>query len=107
MMEGMPDPIEGYTEQAPPSALRPYVSCTWIGAAPAEANVEEPPVLPDGCIDIVWDGSSLFVAGPDTGPAPVDRPPGVVFAGLRFHAGAAPAALGVPASDLLDSRVAF
>jgi AraC-like DNA-binding protein len=105
MMKGMPDPIEGYREQAPPPSLRPYVSCTWIGAAPAHATSEEPPVLPDGCIGIVWDGSSLFVAGPDTAPAHVDRPPGVVFAGLRFNPGAAPAALGVPASALLDSRV--
>ena len=62
-------------------------------------------VLPDACIDVIWDGSSIFVAGPDTGPVPVPPHPGQCFAGLRFLPGKAPAYLGVPASELLDSRV--
>jgi AraC-like DNA-binding protein len=62
-------------------------------------------VLPDACIDVIWDGSSIFVAGPDTGPVPVPPQPGQCFAGLRFWPGKAPAFLGVPASDLLDRRV--
>jgi len=62
-------------------------------------------VLPDACIDIIWDGSSLFVAGPDTGPVPVTAEPGVTYAGLRFRPGKAPAYLGAAASELLDSRI--
>ena len=23
-------------------------------------------ILPDGCLDLIWDGESLFVAGPDS-----------------------------------------
>jgi AraC-like DNA-binding protein len=62
-------------------------------------------VLPDGCVDIVWDGQEVQVAGPDTGPSPVVSQ--VTFVGIRFRPGAAPSVLGVPASDLLDQRVAL
>jgi AraC-like DNA-binding protein len=62
-------------------------------------------VLPDACIDIIWDGASIFVAGPDTGPVPIIPRAGQFFAGLRFLPGRAPGFLGVPASELLDSRV--
>jgi AraC-like DNA-binding protein len=64
-------------------------------------------VLPDACIDVIWDGMSIFVAGPDTGPVPVPPSPGQCFAGLRFAPGKAPAFLGVPASELLDNRVSL
>jgi hypothetical protein len=62
-------------------------------------------VLPDACIDIIWDGASVFVAGPDTGPVPIVPRDSQFFAGLRFLPGRAPGFLGVPASELLDSRV--
>jgi AraC-like DNA-binding protein len=62
-------------------------------------------VLPDACIDVVWDGDRLVVAGPDTGPVDVTRRPDGFFVGIRFRPGMGPAALGVPASDLLDLRV--
>src|SRR5258708_30839550 len=62
-------------------------------------------VLPDACIDVIWDGASLFVAGPDTGPVPVIAQPGQFFAGVRFRPGKAPGFLGIPASELLDRRV--
>jgi AraC-like DNA-binding protein len=63
-------------------------------------------VLPDACTDLIWQsGVGLFVAGPDTGPAPSASPPGSVFVGARFRPGAGGAALGVPLSELLDLRV--
>jgi len=62
-------------------------------------------VLPDACLDIIWDGRRLLVAGPDTGPVPVEPWPGAAYAGVRFRPGKAPGFLGVPASDLLDGRV--
>ncbi|CAL9290275.1 helix-turn-helix domain-containing protein [Streptomyces sp. SudanB182_2057] len=62
------------------------------------------PVLPDGCMDLLWSEGRLLVAGPDTRPyAPEgpDRP----WAGIRFFPGTAPALLGVPAHELRDLRV--
>jgi len=63
-------------------------------------------VLPDACTDLIWQaGLGVFVAGPDTGPAPAARPAGAVLVGARFRPGAGGAALGVPLSELLDLRV--
>jgi AraC-like DNA-binding protein len=95
----------GYRELAPPPALRPSVSCVWARVArPDEQAVA--PVLPDACVDLIWQrGHGVFVAGPDTGPAPSLWPPGTVFAGVRFAPGAGGPALGVPLSELLDERV--
>ncbi|MET9497185.1 helix-turn-helix domain-containing protein [Streptomyces sp. NPDC006552] len=63
------------------------------------------PVLPDGCMDLIWSEGRLFVAGPDTRAHTAAAGPGRRFAGIRFAPGAAPAYLGVPAHDLRDARV--
>jgi len=61
--------------------------------------------MPDGCLDLIWDGSRLFVAGPDTAARwHCSRAEGR-YAGLRFSGGTGPALLGVPADELRD-RVA-
>ncbi|MFD8788070.1 helix-turn-helix domain-containing protein [Kitasatospora sp. NPDC059599] len=63
------------------------------------------PVLPDGCMDLLWTPGRLLVAGPDTRAF---RPgPGLTgpWAGVRLRPGAAPALLGVPAHELRDRRV--
>jgi AraC-like DNA-binding protein len=56
-------------------------------------------------MDIIWDGTSLFVAGPDTGPVSLADRPGAVYAGVRFRTGRAHPILGVPAWELVDQRV--
>ncbi|WP_240805320.1 helix-turn-helix domain-containing protein [Streptomyces sp. A1547] len=66
------------------------------------------PVLPDGCMDLLWVDGRLLVAGPDTGPHPVGEVGGGAYgpvSGLRFAPGTAPALLGVPAHELRDRRV--
>lgn len=94
-----------YREWEPPRPLARHVACTWAGRLGDDGVAYTEQVLPDGCIDLVWDGERLFVAGPDTGPVPVARRSGGFFVGLRFRPGAAPTFLGVAASDLLDQRV--
>jgi AraC-like DNA-binding protein len=95
----------GYREQAPPAELRPSVSCVWARVAgPGETAAVA--VLPDACIDLIWQqGHGVFVAGPDTGPAPSVSPPGTMMAGVRFAPGGGGPALGMPLSELLDLRV--
>lgn len=85
--------------------LRPgtHVACLWIrDAAPA---AREHRVLPDACVDVVWNGERLVVAGPATGPVMAALPAGAAAMGVRFRVGAAGAALGLPAAELLDSSV--
>ncbi|WP_171167069.1 helix-turn-helix transcriptional regulator [Streptomyces sp. I05A-00742] len=71
------------------------------------ADVSSDPVrvLPDGCMDLIWDGGRLLVAGPDTQAHLTDAAPGATYTGMRFAPGTAPALLGVPAHELRDLRV--
>ncbi len=64
------------------------------------------PVLPDGCMDLIWADGHLLVAGPDT-RAYVPGETAVRYAGIRFAPGDAPAFFGVPARELRDRRVAL
>jgi len=74
----------------------------WTSTAPSAPEVID--VLPDGCMDLVWSGAELFVAGPDTAPHPFERRAGVAASGLRFLPGVLPALLDVPAAALRDAR---
>jgi AraC-like DNA-binding protein len=62
-------------------------------------------VLPDGCVDLVWRGDDLVVAGPDLGPWMSAMQPGETVVGLRLRPGLAGPALGLPASELRDRRL--
>jgi AraC-like DNA-binding protein len=86
-------------ELAPPPGLEQQVACVWIGDGSAVH------VLPDACVDIVWTKGQLMVAGPATGPDLAPATPGQARCGVRFRVGAAGAALGLPASELLDEIV--
>ena len=61
-------------------------------------------ILPDGCIDVLWDGRQLTVAGPDTTAYRANPPYGTPYAALRFASGVAPTILGVAADGLRDQR---
>ena len=94
-----------YREHPPPPALAPWVECTWTRTVSEPATPST--VLPDGCLDIVvWSDGVPGVAGPDTSPVTFALRPGAVL-GLRFHPGRAVDALGMPASELRDRRVAL
>ena len=62
-------------------------------------------MLPDGCMDLIWDGGHVQVAGPDTTAFEIDTRPGERLTGLRFAPGGAPAVLGIPAHELRDIHV--
>jgi hypothetical protein len=81
----------GYREHPVPPRWRGLAECVWTSTAPAEPEVID--VLPDGCMDLVWSGAELFVAGPDTAPHPFERRAGVAATGLRFLPGVLPALL--------------
>jgi transcriptional regulator GlxA family with amidase domain len=78
--------------------VRPWVQCAW-----SVRSADGTDVLPDGCMDVVWTGSRLLVAGPDTRATRSDEARDVI--GVRFRPGAGGAALGLPACELLDARV--
>ncbi|MFF0434447.1 helix-turn-helix domain-containing protein [Streptomyces sp. NPDC004327] len=77
----------------------------WTRAVARETAAVRP-VLPDGCMDLIWADGRLLVAGPDT-RAYVPRDPAAAYAGVRFAPGEAPGVLGLgpAASELRDRRV--
>ena len=86
-----------YRELPPPPELQSHVACLWVKTGPSGR------IVPDGCADLVWTGRELIVAGPSTSAFVADGLPTVeTKVGLRFKVGAAGAALGLPASELVD-----
>jgi hypothetical protein len=77
----------------------PLLACLWTN----EGGPRTHRILPDACVDIVSVNGRLHVAGPAT-RAHLTTAGGATF-GVRFRIGAAGAALGLPASELLDLHV--
>jgi AraC-like DNA-binding protein len=75
----------------------------WSRVLPGPGSAVRP-VLPDGCMDLLWTEGRLLVAGPDTRAYVPEGVPGG-WAGVRFFPGTAPALLGVPAHELRDRTV--
>jgi len=71
----------------------------------SRATGTEKRILPDGCMDLLWDGHSLSVAGADTHAQVFRSAAGAVMTGLRFPPGFAPRVLRVFADELTDQRI--
>ncbi|MFJ8776018.1 DUF6597 domain-containing transcriptional factor [Streptomyces microflavus] len=88
--------------QERPSRLPGAVVWTWDapeGPPPAPRSV-----LPDGCMDLIWTGGRIVVAGPDTHAFQVEPQNRASCAAIRLAPGTAPVLLGVPAHELRDHR---
>ena len=64
--------VPSYREYRPPPALAPVVACAWENE-PADDHTQR--IVPDGCIDLIWEaGRELVIAGPDTAARTVALP---------------------------------
>ncbi|MFD3973542.1 DUF6597 domain-containing transcriptional factor [Streptomyces cyaneofuscatus] len=88
-----------------PSELPGAVVWTWDAPAPPLRTARS--VLPDGCMDLIWTGGRIVVAGPDTHAFEVEAENRASCAAIRFAPGTAPVLLGVPAHELRDHRAAL
>jgi AraC-like DNA-binding protein len=97
----------GYAEWAPPAALRGAVACLWASVVPDDGD-RAGLIVPDACSDLIWEqGTGGSVAGPDTGPVRTVTKAGAVIVGVRFRPAAGGRALGLPLSEIRDTRVAL
>jgi AraC-like DNA-binding protein len=78
----------------------PLLCCTWEQRIDA---LREQRVVPDACVDLIWSGEQLMIAGPDTGARLVALAPGTRIVGVRLRPGVAGALLGLPATELCDA----
>lgn len=85
----------GLSEAPPPPALRGLAACRWWH----DGGVAEHRVLPDGCLDILRCAEGRLWLVPTTAAAVVVPVPAAVT-GLRFHPGALPRLLRLPADAL-------
>ncbi len=93
---------DSYREYASPVGLASIVACLWENDS---VRHRPQPVVPDGCVDLVYFGDrGLQVVGADTGPHVVP-PQRSSVVGIRLRPGAAGAVLGLPASEVCDQRV--
>lgn len=78
----------------------PLVACIWERIT---VDGHQQRIVPDACIDLIWSGEQLTVAGPDTAARVVTLSPGTKVTGIRLRPGVAGAVLGLPASELRDA----
>jgi AraC-like DNA-binding protein len=115
--------VPQYVEYPSPPELRGYIECFWSRVSPDGASdyYDSHLVLPDGCIDIVFncsdlaskEGSTLpaaksdlsLVVGTMTRPLAVSTTGRVHFIGVRFKPGKAHQFLGVSAHEVTDISV--
>ncbi len=99
-----------YEEYAPQPALRGHIECLWTMNGEASASPSSPPrrVLPDGCIDIIFDFADsrerypVYVVGTMTRPILVTLSGAVDILGIRFRPGASQPFLQFNAAECTD-----
>jgi AraC-like DNA-binding protein len=89
----------GYTELSTPGGGP--VTCVWSRDV---AEAAEFRIVPDACVDLIFDGARLWVAGPDTRAHVSVSEPGLLI-GARLAPGAAARGLGIAADELRDGRI--
>jgi AraC-like DNA-binding protein len=97
-----------YREFAPPQQLKPYLECFWI-VEPA-SSLSEYPVLPDGCVDIVYSPSvtrELQLVGTMTSARRFAVSARQFQCGVRFRPAMSQAFLPLPGRDTLDQSIAL
>jgi AraC-like DNA-binding protein len=102
-----------YLEVPPCPALLPYVTCLWAQVSPMPLlSRYEHPVLPDNCIDLIFEYGDRrrgkppgFVVGMMSRPLVVSLEGNVDFVAVRFRAAGASPFFGLPLSSLVDSAV--
>lgn len=94
---------QSYVERPPITDLAGLVSSVWIQQVAPDADPYTQRNIPNGGVELVCPvGAMPRVVGPLTRPLVEVLAPGTTVVGVRFHPGAAPPALGLPASALVD-----
>jgi len=96
---GLTPVVSAYREYRPAPAVTRMVACTWHGFAGRPRQMR---LLPDGCLDLVWDGQRARALRP--APRQVRRPVGesALVTGIRIRPGWAAVVLGMPLRELPD-----
>lgn len=95
-----------YRTMPPAAALRQFVECLWVHLIPHPEADGDRRILPDGRMDLVWfRGRGSVVAGPQSRYTTRPVPAPMLAVGARFHPGAAPILLRLPAVEFIDEHL--
>src|SRR5882762_9961200 len=90
-----------YAEHPVPDRLAPYVECLWT--LEADQPISEYPVLPDGCVDIVFSHErSAQVVGTMTHARKFALSAGQFDCGVRFRPGMSYGFIRLPGTEVAD-----
>src|SRR5712664_2139836 len=96
-----------YSEHPVPDRLAPYVECLWT--LEADQLISEYPVLPDGCVDIVFSrGGNLHIAqvvGTMTRARKFELSAGQFDCGVRFRPGMSHGFIRLPGTEIADNSL--
>jgi AraC-like DNA-binding protein len=98
-----------YREFPPHPALAAHVACLWTSHAVPDGAPVRTRVLPDNCIDILWQDCAPLgkVAGMMSRPHHVEMDAPVLTVAVRFLPGAARAFFDLPLCELQDGHPAL
>jgi AraC-like DNA-binding protein len=88
-----------YREYRPGAGAPEAVACTWHGIAGWSRRLR---VLPDGCLDLVWDGQHARAVPPVPGPSRYPVHAEARTTGIRIQPGWGAIVLGAPLGQLAD-----
>src|SRR5262249_9551998 len=92
-----------YQEHRPGELLREHVECYWTVSSPKPGRTQR--VLPDGCMDIIFDLPQALATIVGTMTRPLVTTASRDLLGVRFRPGVAPALLRQRASDSTDKSL--
>lgn len=96
-----------YLEYAPSPRLRSHVACYWSLTASENTSESEQRVLPDGCVDLIFDnfsGDSGAIVGTMTRAVSVSLDSNAQFFGIRFRPGGAHPFLKFSIREITDAK---
>lgn len=96
-----------YLEYAPRPRLSDFVACYWFLETAESENSSTYRVLPDGCVDLIFDNGAsadgIFVGGMTKAVA-VSLPPRARFFGVRFRPGGARPFVNFSLKEIIDAK---
>jgi AraC-like DNA-binding protein len=97
-----------YKEILPPETLRSFIECYWIRSSSSSNELKSDRVLPDGCIDFVFNFETNPIGslvGTMTTPLEVETSNAIDYLGVRFLPAKARSFVRFQASEITDRIV--
>jgi AraC-like DNA-binding protein len=96
-----------FHERLPTPSAGSHVACIWIQRIAAGPLAYPHRTVPNGSVELTYELGTrdVLVIGPQRGPILNVLTPGATVVGVRFHPGATPEALGVPACELSGQTI--